>query len=446
MEFTMEHYSDCYQLIKTIKDRDIRARLKAALKDLESDIHQESFVDYIKTNRGLIPAKNIIEMRNDYDHKQLQTVVSGIDKVITDFSLDKQLSETDYTENDFEKLTQIKTILDNVKASAHTNIDHFEYFYQDYYAEFQRLANQYASDYIPFNQSVDPFQSKKYDGYCWGHTYRFAEMASRGILDRLSIASDKKLYKRFQKNWTMNDILFKRVGLYMRAMHEDKVRKVIWQTLSELDEHTIFNFNFSTPGIGAHSTCLRMSGEQIEYYDNNYGVVRFESREKAANFLSSHLVNMADKADYVADLISVYKLPVKNDPQHSIFDELPEATIQTADVDPVVSAPFVVKSIADLLVYARTLDGHDENKSKAKAHEIRVFSKELFSLNEKQVLERVQQVLRNPNHTLMLKRGIGFQFFKDEDGNRTTTQALLRQIVISARDATENTHRLGAST
>ncbi|VEG90950.1 hypothetical protein [Legionella spiritensis] len=439
----MEHYSDTYDLLKKLKDRTLTTEIKEYLESIERKVNRESFVEFIKNRRDTAESRDIMQMRYEYDKQQLTMVQDEI------VSLQQKLMQVktggDLHDDDVTVLDDIGGILFNVKAIAGRNMDDLDARPPDSdYSNYTLLANKYATDYIPFNQSRDPFQSEGFEGYCWGHSHRYAEMASKGMLNKLTIASDAKLYQKFRENFTPMDIVFRRVSLQLHAMMAKEMRKEIWKTMKQLDETKIFNFNFGSPA-GAHSTSLRMVDGGIEYYDNNYGAVRFNNREDATNFLAEHLINMAEldnpyfqkDRDPVINLMSVYVIPQKNNPHHSIFDDLPEAKIERSAQrkEIVCDDPQVTKTIVALFTHAAQLRKSENKSDQLKAFELGALAKELASMSSEDIQKRVSGILANKHHTLIANRGPAVHLLRTMGAYRSTTEELLSAVNQAAMKA-----------
>ncbi|WP_193786693.1 hypothetical protein, partial [Legionella israelensis] len=294
-------------------------------------------------------------------------------------------------------------------------------------------AKQYATHYIPFNQGNDPFKGSDFQGYCWGHSHRYGSLASKGILDELSDASDQKLYETFKKNWTFADILFRRVGWFFSLQLEAKIRRAIWRSLQELDDKSILNFNFLINKPGFHSTALRMNGDGIEYYENNHGLVKFSTRENAVNFLAAYLLNQAQSAGGDVSFITVYKLPYTNIVEQDVFAEVPQSIIKKefndeVEVEKILHTPDLKNALDALSNYALKLRSEKYIKARIKAHEIQHLVKELYQLPAEKIKERVNSILSNREHSLMINRGTGLYFFASSFKHHSTTETLLSEI------------------
>ncbi|WED41771.1 hypothetical protein [Legionella cardiaca] len=417
------HYSDCYKLIKNIKDKYLAARLKSSLKNLEKEANHPSFVTYLKTASA---EKSILELRKAYDIEQLAKVRKEIKNILQSLPKD----DVDHA------VLEVKNVLKNIKRTAKSQMANYD-AYQENGSHYAQLAQKYATHFIPFNQSNDPFKSSDFNGYCWGHTHRYGKLASKGILDSLSVASDKKLYTTFKTNWTFADILFRRVGWYFAIRQELKIKEVIWNALKQLDEKSTFNFNFLINTWGFHSTALRMVGKGIEYYDNNYGLVKFKCREDAVNFLSAHLLHQAMEMNGKVSFVTVYKLPYENLVEHDIFPDLPQAAIKreetfSAEAERMPRSPKLRETLDALSNYASELENSKDIKAKIKANELRNLFTELESLPDSKLGNRLKEILETKEHSLMINRGTGFYFFASGCKSHSTTEMLLQAIYEAA--------------
>ncbi|CEK10375.1 hypothetical protein [Legionella hackeliae] len=411
------HYSDCYKLIKKLNDKDFAVQLKKSLKALEKDANNPNFIAYLKQ----APVeKSISELRKEYDLLQLTKVVTGIETILQ--SLPKNNAD--------HAISEIETVLKNIKKTANQQKLHY---HQNAHTHYANLAKKYATHFIPFDQSNDPFKGSDFNGYCWGHSHRYGRLASMGVLDSLSVASDKKLYTTFKDNWSFADILFRRVGWYFAVRQEIKIRNAIWDALKQLDEKSTLNFNFLVNTSGFHSTALRMVGNGVEYYENNYGLVKFNSRENAVNFLTKHLLHQALQAQGEVSFITVYKLPYDNNVEHDVFADLPQAVIHressfSPETETMPRHPNLMDALTDLENYISELETSKDVKARIKANELKCLFEEFKSLSDDMIGQRVGQILENKNHSLMINRGTGFYFFASGFKSHSTTETLLQAI------------------
>lgn len=320
------HYSDTYQLIKKLKNKTLAAKLKQSLKALEKNVNDPNFVTFLKEKQQEADTRDIFALRRDYDLKQFDKVIRGIE------AIEKHIDDVKKTNiADRDALNKMKAILVDIKETASDQKQEEEEqtesrFYKD--SKFYSLAKRYATHYLPFCQSNDPFKGSDFAGYCWGHTHHYGRLVSKGLLHDLSDASNKKLYRDFRQNWTVADILFRRIGWYFKVSLEQQIRQAIWNALKDLDDQSTFNFNFLVDKRGFHSTSLRMVGEGIEYYENNYGVVKFPTREAAVNFLAAYLLAQAEGCEGKIAFITVYKLPYTNQLDQDLFKDLALAELE----------------------------------------------------------------------------------------------------------------------
>ncbi|MDX1837257.1 hypothetical protein [Legionella taurinensis] len=434
------HYSDTYQIIKKLKNKQIATELKQSLKDLEKDVNTPNFVDFIKKPQQGVQ-KDILALRREYDMRQLDTVILGIVRINQRIDKLKTLYPADS-----ESLKKIAEVLDGIRSAAAIQKKKEDDapdspFYKD--SEFYRLAKQHATHYLPFCQSNDPFKGTDFKGYCWGHTHHYGRLVSKGLLHELSEASNKTLYRDAKRNWTITDILFRRIGWYLRVSLEQQIRQAIWNALKDLDDQSTFNFNFFIDTWGFHSTSLRMVGNSIEYYENNYGVVKFATREAAVNFLATYLLSQAERYRGKVSVITVYKLPYSNKPEQDLFQDLDIAALEknTEVLEDEVTHPEQLRHAIEALEdYIDVLRKQGAMKGRIKANELAYLCEELKSLPPEQVNKRVEGILANKEHSLMLNRGTGLYLFKTNFKSHSTTETLLQNIVEAA--ATQNVLQL----
>ncbi|MFJ1269301.1 hypothetical protein ACD661_12105 [Legionella lytica] len=419
------HYSDCYKYVKNIKNKDFAKKLEQDLKNLELEANNPNFADFLKENKE--SGEDIFALRKKYDLMQLEKVVNGIHAMLED--IDQQAAIKNEA-----NFSLISLVLKDIQKTAHSQINKYDYYVNN--AHYYDLAKKYATHYIPFNQSNDPFKGSDFRGYCWGHTHEYGKLASEGRLEHLTQASSKKLYNTYQTNFTLADIFFRRVGWYFSVQQEQKMRDAIWNALKDLDEKAIFNFNFLTSGF--HSTGLRMVGDHIEYYENNYGIVRFDTREDAVNFLAGHLLHEAQASNAEVNFITVYKLPYENDPKQDLFSGLTDmGCIQKPPKAPKVEhSEELEKTITALREYGQKLNEGNGIKGKIKANEITFLVEELDTLPAEEVKERVEGILKNKNHSLILNRGTGLYYIGSKMTSHSTTETLLQNISKSAKSNT----------
>ncbi|WP_131793440.1 hypothetical protein [Legionella brunensis] len=392
--------------------------MKRSLKELEKAANEPSFISYLKSKS--FSNKSMFELRKEYDLLQLNKVYNGIRAI-----------KKDHLNSDDVILKQISVILTDIKKTAKKQIESYDLYYQD--DHFSQLAKQYATHFIPFNQSNDPFKGSDFSGFCWGHSHRYGRLASKGLLDQLSSASDKKLYSSWKTNWTFADILFRRVGWYFWVSQEVKIRQALWNFLKQLDDKTTLNFNFLVSNWGFHSTGLRMVGDGIEYYENNCGIVKFSNRENAVNFLARHLLHSAEIVNGEIKFLTVYKLPYENIAEHDIFADVPQSLIQRgeiklAEAEKIPLPPEITGAIDALETYADKLRNLGDIKAKIKANEIKYLTAELALLPIDKIKARVEGILGNKDHSLVINRGTGFYFFKTGFQSHCTTETLLQEI------------------
>ncbi|RAP36642.1 hypothetical protein B1207_07505 [Legionella quinlivanii] len=419
------HYSDTYSFIKQIKNKEFAAQLKQELKKLELSANNPSFINYLRENQSG-KEKDIFALRKEYDLIQLNKVVIGIEAIEANIL---EAKKNKMHASDTLAINAIQRILNDIKKTANRQALHYTVW--NNYQHFYKLAQKFGTHYVPFNQSNDPFKGSDFAGYCWGHTHQYGKLISEGLLDNLSQASNKKLYRTFKQNWTFSDILFRRIGWYFKVSLEKQMREAIWNALKDMDEKSTFNFNFLIKNRGFHSTSLRMVGEGMEYYENNYGVVRFNTREDAVNFLANHLLHEASKVDGgEVSFITVYKLPYSNDPTQDIFVNLPVAKIEkeSRSENPVEHPQELKEAIERLQNYINNLQADGSTKGKIKANELRYLIHELNSLPADEVKSRVDDILASREHSLMLNRGTGFYFFMSGFKSHSTTESLLQDI------------------
>jgi hypothetical protein len=420
------HFSDTYKLLKKIANQTLANRLRTSLENLEKEANNPTFISYLKQSTN--SHATIETLRRRYDLSQLECVVAGIQDILATFP----------KENVEPVIAEIHQILINVQHTAEKQIRQYDRYD---HSHFSYLAKKYATHYLPFSQSNDPFKGSDFRGYCWGHSHRYGELAATGKLDELSVASDERLYETFKTNWTYTDILFRRVGWYFSVKLEMQLRQTIWNALKQLDDKTTLNFNFSINTVGFHSTSIRMVGDGVEYYENNHGLVKFNTRESAVNFLSAHLLHKAQKANGDINFITVYKLPYSNDAEQDVFKDVPQSLIQRESTNEFVFThkSAELRSALDALsIYASKLSHEKDIKAKIKSNEIRNLNKELFGLPAQEIHERITYILNDKEHCLMLNRGSGFYFFASGFKSHSTTETLLKNIQMATCIAKSN--------
>ncbi|RUR00619.1 hypothetical protein [Legionella septentrionalis] len=413
------HYSDCYKLLKTLRNRELAAQLKIALENLEKEANSPTFVQFLQDNTQSM--QSIFALRQEYDVLQLKKVEKGIINLIN--TLEEQ-------QQDDPTLTQILNILKDIQTTAYRQSLACSF----QHSHFSASAEKYATHFIPFSQGSDPFKGSDFMGYCWGHSHRYGKLASQGSLNQLSVASDETLYDTFKTNWTFADILFRRVGWYFWVAKEMQLRQAIWNALKGLDDKHTLNFNFLINSVGFHSTALRMVGNGIEYYDNNYGLVKFINRENAVNFLASHLLQEARKNAGEISFITVYRLPYTNQADHDIFAAVPQSALTetaSAPAEAVSQPTALTQAINALERYAPQLEKSNV-KGKIKANEIQYLVQELKGLSAQEIAPRIHEILENKEHSLIINRGTGFYFFQSGFKSRSTTETLLQAIYQAA--------------
>ncbi|KTC99098.1 hypothetical protein [Legionella erythra] len=436
------HYSDTYQLIKKLKNKELANDLKQSLKDLEKSVNNPNFVSFLKKKQQEADTRDVFALRRDYDQQQFDKVIAGIQTILEHIDEAKKTNTADR-----DALNKMKAILLDIKqtASEQKQKETGSQFYTE--SEFYSLAKRYATHYLPFCQSSDPFKGSDFGGYCWGHTHHYGRLVSQGLLNDLSEASNKKLYRDFKQNWTVVDILFRRIGWYFKVSLEEQIRQAIWNALKDLDDQSTFNFNFLVDKWGFHSTSLRMVGDGIEYYENNYGVVKFPTREAAVNFLASYLLAQAEGCEGKIAFITVYKLPYTNQPDQDLFQDLPLAKLEKATPsldDKVEHSQQLTAAIEALKSYIKPLRQQGAMKGRIKANELAFLCEELKSFPAEQVKARVEGILATKEHSLMLNRGSGFYLFKTGFKSHSTTETLLRDIV-EAAEKTDHVLQLPSS-
>ncbi|WP_058504966.1 hypothetical protein [Legionella nautarum] len=418
------HFSDVYQIIKKMPKTDFVSSLVEKLKALEKNANTPNFIEFL-TNNPVESSQDIFALRKDYDFMQFDKIIKGIDEILEDLKASKENARKNISDN---HLDAIENILQDILSAAHQQKQFYDFYNER--RSFYELAKTYATHYVPFNQENDPFKGTDFTGYCWGHTHQYGKLISEGQLRTLSDASNEELYKTNHQNWTFSDILFRRVGWYFRVSQEQKIRAMIWDVLKNMDTQATFNFNFLITNRGFHSTSLRMVGSGLEYYESNYGVVKFNTREAAVNFLAGHLLNEAMVVDGEVKFITVYKLPYANDPTQDMFADLPIAALQKEEV-PEIEPKHSEKlqdAISALNSYIQVLREQGAGKGMIKANELQYLVAELKSLPTEDLKERVDGILANKNHSLMLNRGTGFYFFKSGFQSHSTTESLLQEI------------------
>lgn len=408
------HFSDCYQHIHNIKDEQKASKIKKSLEELEQKIQSMSFMAYLEENKST--DKSVTDLRQEFDIDRLNKAIEGM--VI----IKKELAdETD------DAIRKISAVLDNIIKSAR-NSSYRTHYHPSHYID---LANKYATHFVPFSQNLDPFHGTDFGGYCWGHSHRYAQLASQQNLFSLSVASDKNLYDTFRRNWTFIDVIFRRVGWYFSNIQQKQtMQHAIWDAFSQLDEKTTFNFNFFIDNVGFHSTSLRMVGAGIEYYDNNYGIVRFKCRQDAAKFLTKHMLTEAQNGWGNVRFITVYKLPYVNSPNHDELKELPQTQIeQKSNANKGYDLDEPLQTAIDKLAeYQKMLSKQSDIKAKIKANEIDCLIQKLGSLDAAEIKKQVGKILSEKKHSLLINRGTGFYFFKSGFKSHSTTESLLQDI------------------
>lgn len=422
------HYSDVYTVIKKIKDKTVRDDLKEQLEELEKDANTPNFIAYLKEHQN--EGKSIFVLRKEYDMAQVEKVINGIGQI--KLQVNKYIDKVNTNNN--RVFDSLNAILKDTRKSAKEYKEKYDDLNDQ--RHFEGLAKKYATHYLPFNQSNDPFKGTDFEGYCWGHTHQYGRLVSEGHLDHLSSASNKQLYDTYNRNCTLVDILFRRVGIYFNVSIEQKMRSAIWNALKDMDAKSTFNFNYAI-NKEFHSTSLRMVGNGMEYYENNYGVVRFDTREAAVNFIAGHIMEELRCAENgELNLITVYKLPYSNDPSQNLFDDLPIAEVERdseLNTEFQDHPPEVTTAIDALEAYIKELQNGDV-KGKIKANELDFLVKELRSSSVAEIKARVDGILDNSQHSLMINRGTGLYLFKSGFKSHSTTESLLQDI----SNATEN--------
>ncbi|VEG91609.1 hypothetical protein [Legionella spiritensis] len=410
------HYSDCYSLLKKARNKKNAIKLdafKQRMEQLESEVNQQGFFQYVKRNKN--SGRALVELRQIYDNECITLVIHGIENLLQD-PLFKDMGS-------HRCLTDVQKILQDIKKTAEEQHNHI----RDEDACFYSLIRQYASHFLPFDQSYDPFKGSDFIGYCWGHTHRYGKLVSQESLEQLSVASDRGLYHRFRANWTYGDTLLRRKDWYFVMTREEKIRKTLWAMLSRLDDQSVFNFNFLVSDANFHSTGLRMAGNGIEYYETNYGLIRFDSRENAVNFLTYHLLN---KVQHSQGEICWVKLPYPNKPYHDPLVHLPAAKIER---QPDETMNHNNKALDDAIgciqAYGQQLKKNTRSvKAHIKANEIEKLVEKFASSAVEHIAGHTRNILANKKHSLMLNRGTGLYFFKRRCKSRSTTQDLLEDI------------------
>ncbi|KTD20215.1 hypothetical protein [Legionella israelensis] len=101
------HFSDSYLHLKKLKDKTIANRLEKALKTLENEVNNPSFIKFLKQKENSeIP---IEELRRIFDINQLEKVIVGIDAILAN---DLPKDEVD------PRIPLIREILTDIKKTA----------------------------------------------------------------------------------------------------------------------------------------------------------------------------------------------------------------------------------------------------------------------------------------------------------------------------------------
>ncbi|CEK10366.1 YopT-type cysteine protease domain-containing protein [Legionella hackeliae] len=407
------HYSDCFELVKKLKDKVFAEKLQRELETVEKLANSPTFTEFVKDDKS---TKSLLVLRREYDLARLQAVKKGIRTIL----------DTYFAENEHE----IKTVLLHIKEAIKQRTKNYEELVN--YTHYSDLAQKYATHYLPFNHLSDPFKGPTPVDYGWGHSQHYADLASRTELDSLTTASNKRIHTFAQSSHSLADIFFRRVGRYS-VDEEVKVRNAIWKSLKALDDKAILDMTI-TMGTNSHSMAIRMVNEGVEFYDHNYGLVRFQNREKAVSFITAHLTHISTTAKEEISVIETYKLPYTNNHGHQIVSDLDKSRIpvpvvsKAEDEKPPVQ-PNVSEAIDALENYATSLKKSSDIKAKIKANELDFLAKELNELiSAGAIQERVGAILQNKDHSLMVNRGTGFYFFKSGFKSHSTTETLLQNI------------------
>lgn len=416
------HYSDCYTHLKNCQYEisDVcYEQLRDALEQLENNTRNANFFDVIKDK----PSTHSLQgQRYAFDKEQLQAVEKGLSHLLNTFFSEQIPSHKPH----FLALkSTLQQIHETVKLQQKKTKPKSTYF--------DTLVNQYATIYFPFNQSYDPFKGNDFKGYCLGHNYQYAKLVADQKLDKLSHVSNAHTpyyAKKINSFWYR---LFNNRGWYSSINEEKKIRQVLWETLAKMDEKSIFSFNYFIENIGYHAITLRIVNHGIELFDANKGVLQYKNRSDCVDFLTEHLQELSSKKNI--SFISVFQLPFKNNPNYSPWQAFAKTIVPKEKKDTIHHPQSVEKHLRTLSLYAKKILSQSKRLTAiVKAHEISDLVERLSCYTTEDIFAEVSHILDKRQHGLLVNRGTGLYFFNSQFGSHSTTEDLLKRLLVSASE------------
>ncbi len=255
-----------------------------------------------------------LALRQQFDKDRIAFTISQIEAIRSKIATNPFLKNFIIGKSLLSSGILLDQMLNEIKITINNAKDNAQYSLYQPDDETYLAAKMFASEIVPICQGLDPFIGAGFSGYCWGHTHHWGKSIehNNGIPDLRMISTEYSI-KTWSRNWTFEDILMNRIGWY--RPDNNNYAKLLWNVLDQLTENDLFNFNFYIPGLGFHSTGIRMYGKKgIEFIDSNNAIFRFESKHDFVGFMMLHLYKHAAQAvpHSRATFITVYRLPYQN--------------------------------------------------------------------------------------------------------------------------------------
>lgn len=253
--------------------------------------------------------KDRLIARKEFEKKRLTMALAGL----TD--LDKQIDgliDAKLKKKVSQQLAAPMQHLDFLLNNCDGQISFIKHYNKDL-NNIYLAAEIFAIDFVPFNQSHDPFFGKS-NGNCWGHTYHWGEMIEKKKLDTRMI-SNAQILEDQARNCTVKDVVAKRVQFY--KISDAEYENAIWDMLNRLKPTDLFSLDYKEPdgSWSFHATGIRQYGESgIEFMDSNQGIFRFATKHDFVNFYLLYLHNLNNSRKENIKYLTVFHLPYQNDP------------------------------------------------------------------------------------------------------------------------------------
>ncbi|NDH08672.1 MAG: hypothetical protein EBY16_03500 [Gammaproteobacteria bacterium] len=434
------HFSDCYKLASKIQKKDDREELIKRLKSVETVLRSDNFMDFLKEvagkeesshqwicnyflynpKRQYSKTSRLIDWSFNYDYmvfnkavRLFQVEVTALEELIRSRTSPEAISLYSSITCLLKDLCwgidqKIKDLHDSIKLRE----QHFQ------------LIKKYASHALPLCGFNDPFKYQS-SGCGLGWSDKYGSLVSTESLHHLStvLDSDLQIFEKRQKTRYLVNL--------------STTELTIWDAFSQLNTTNIISLQYLSNSTSLSTIAMRMVGSDIELYDSIFGLMKFNTRQDAADFLSGCCELLPTKSRFH----SFVQLPYKNNVNYDVFSVLPDMVCiekQQPLTDLYTSASDNLnKAFKALSDYADILEQKPDDRAKIKSHEIKSLVAQLRSKQPDDLNQYLTQLLQTRNHPLMLNRGTGFYFLTSGLRSHSHTETLLIDLVDKSKSYKE---------